>query len=286
MQTDKSKSATAGRLDGHAVVVTGAGSGIGEGTARLIVEQGGRVVLADLQVDKVDALAKDLGGNASAVRCDVTSEQDIAGAVDHCVATFGRLDGMVNNAGIVGAVGPIAEITSEAFDQTMAVLSRAVFLGCKHAARIMVPQGSGAIVSLASTAGVLGGLGPHVYTMAKHAVIGLTKSVASELAASGIRANAVAPGNTVSAMTSAVITGDANQQDKTAEVIAKGSLLGIAGEPLDMALAITYLLSAEARYISGHTLVVDGGQTTNGQVGTMNQGPADMLRENGQRGLG
>ena len=87
-------------------------------------------------------------------------------------------------------------------------------------------------------------------------------------------------------MTSAVITGDADQKDKTAEVIAQSSLLGIAGEPLDMALAITYLLSAEARYVSGHTLVVDGGQTTNGQVGTMNQGEADVLRENGQRGLG
>ena len=246
--------ASTGRLDGHAVVVTGAASGIGEGTARLVVEQGGRVVLADIQLEKVQALAEELGSQATAVRCDVTSEQDIAGAIDHCVATFGRLDGMVNNAGIVGAVGPIAEITSDAFDQTMAVLSRAVFLGCKHAARIMVPQGSGAIVSIASTAGILGGLGPHVYTMAKHAVVGLTKSVASELAASGVRANAVAPGNTVSAMTSAVITGDANQQDKTAEVIAQGSLLGIAGEPIDMALAITYLLSPESRYVSGHTL--------------------------------
>jgi len=274
-----------GRLEGHSIVVTGAASGIGEGTARLIAEQGGRVVLADVQLEKAQALAAELGASATAVACDVTSEDDIAGAIDHCVQTFGRLDGLVNNAGIVGAIGPIADVSAEAYDLTMSILARAAFLGCKHAARVMVPQGSGAIVSLASTAGILGGLGPHVYTMAKHAVVGLTKSVASELASSGIRVNAVAPGNTVSAMTSAVITGDADQQDKTAEVIAQGSLLGIAGEPIDMALAITYLLSAEARYVSGHTLVVDGGQTTNGQVGTMNQGKADVLRENGQRGL-
>lgn len=275
-----------GRLAGHSVVVTGAASGIGEGTARLIVEQGGQVVLADVQLEKAEALAAELGASATAVACDVTAEADIAQAIDQCVDTFGKLDGLVNNAGIVGAVGPIADISSDAYDLTMSILARATFLGCKHAARVMVPQGSGAIVSLASTAGILGGLGPHVYTMAKHAVVGLTKSVASELASSGIRVNAVAPGNTVSAMTSAVITGDADQKDKTAEVIAQSSLLGIAGEPLDMALAITYLLSAEARYVSGHTLVVDGGQTTNGQVGTMNQGEADVLRENGQRGLG
>jgi len=274
-----------GRLDNNVVLITGAASGIGEGTARQVIEQGGEVIIADLQADKGAALAAELGANASAIKCDVTQEADIAGAVDHAVAVFGRLDGMVNNAGIVGAVGKVAETDVEAFDFTMNILSRAVFLGMKHAARVMQPQGSGSIVSLASTAGVIGGLGPHAYTMAKHGVVGLTKSVASELAADRIRVNAVAPGNTVSAMTSAVIAGDPEATDEAAETIASGSLLGIAGMPIDIALAITYLLSEEARYISGHTLVVDGGQTTNGLAGTFNTAPPDLIREAGKKGL-
>ncbi len=274
-----------GRLDDKVVLITGAASGIGEGTARQVIEQGGKVVIADLQADKGVALASELGSHATAIKCDVTLEEDIAAAVDHAVAHFGRLDGMVNNAGIVGAVGKVAETDVAAFDFTMNILARAVFLGMKHAARVMQPQKSGSIVSLSSTAGVIGGLGPHAYTMAKHGVVGLTKSVASELAADRIRVNAVAPGNTVSAMTSAVIAGDPEATEAAAESIASGSLLGIAGMPIDIALAITYLLSEEARYISGHTLVVDGGQTTNGMAGGFNTAEPDLIRENGQTGM-
>lgn len=274
-----------GRLDSKVVLVTGAASGIGEGTARQVVEEGGKVVIADLQADKGAAVAKALGANASSIGCDVTKEADIAAAVDHAVAQFGRLDGMVNNAGIVGAVGRVSETDVEAFDFTMNILARAVFLGMKHAARVMEPQKSGAIVSLASTAGVIGGLGPHAYTMAKHGVVGLTKSVASELAASRIRVNAVAPGNTVSAMTSAVIAGDPDATQAATDQIAQGSLLGIAGQPIDIALAICYLLSEEARYISGHTLVVDAGQTTNGMAGSFNTAEPDLIREAGKTGL-
>lgn len=274
-----------GRLDSKIVLITGAASGIGEGTARQVIEEGGKVVIADLQADKGAALADELGANATAIGCDVTQESNIAAAVDHAVAHFGRLDGMVNNAGIVGAVGKVAQTDAEAFDFTMSILARAVFLGMKHAARVMEPQKSGAIVSLASTAGVIGGLGPHAYTMAKHGVVGLTKSVASELAESRIRVNAVAPGNTVSAMTSAVIAGDPDATEAASDQIASGSLLGIAGMPIDIALAICYLLSEEARYISGHTLVVDAGQTTNGMAGSFNTAEPDLIREAGKKGL-
>ncbi len=273
------------RLDGKVALVTGAASGIGEGTARRFVEEGARVVIADLQADKAQEVAKSLGDAARFVRCDVTNEADIAAAVDDAVAGFGQLDVMVNNAGIVGAVGSIMETSAEAFDATMAVLSRAVFLGTKHAGRVMVPRRMGSIVSLASTAGVIGGLGPHVYTMAKHGVVGLAKSAASEFSQYGVRVNAVAPGNTVTAMTSDVVAGDPDATDKTIKEIQRMSPLGIAGLPEDIAAAILYLASDEARYVTGHTLVVDAGQTTGGSAGPFHGQPANVVREAGKRGV-
>ncbi len=273
------------RLDGKVAVVTGAASGIGEGTVRRFVEEGARVVVADLQEDRGRAVAESLGESARFVVADVTREDHIEGAVADAVTGFGRLDIMVNNAGIVGAVGSIAETDAAAFDATMAVLSRAVFLGMKHAVRVMVPQKSGSIVSLASTAGVMGGLGPHVYTMAKHGVVGLTKSVASEVAHHGVRVNAVAPGNTVTAMTSDVVAGDPDRIEEATKTIEEMSPLGIAGVPADIAAAIAYLASDDARYVTGHTLVVDAGQTTGGSAGPFHGQRAKVIREAGKRGI-
>ena len=130
---------------------------------------------ADLQEDLGQALAAELGDAAVFSACNVTREEDIAAAIEVAQREFGPLTGMVNNAGIVGAIGSIMDTSAESFDHTMSILSRAVFLGIKHAALAMQPHGRGAIVSLASTAGVVGGLGPHVYTMAKHGVVGITK---------------------------------------------------------------------------------------------------------------
>ena len=272
-----------GRLEGKVAVITGGASGIGAGTTQRFVEEGARVVIADLQEDAGQALAAELGDAVRFIRCDVTDEADIAAAVDHAVAEFGQLDVMFNNAGIVGVIGPIADTPADGWDRTVAVLLRGVFLGTKHAARVMVPQGSGVIISTSSTAGILGGLGPHCYTASKHAVIGLTKSVASELASSGVRVNAISPGSTVTAMTSAVISGDHTATDKAAAQIAAGSALGIAGVPEDIANAAVYLASEEARYITGHTLVVDAGQTTMGGLGRFHQQPTAVLHEAGRR---
>lgn len=272
-----------GRFEQQCVVVTGAASGIGEATVRGIVAEGGSVIIADLQEERGRALASELGSAARFFYTDVTDETHIAGAVACAQKEFGVLTGMVNNAGIVGAVGSIMETSAEAFDHTMSILSRAVFLGIKHAGRAMQAQRRGAIVSLASTAGIVGGQGPHVYTMAKHAVVGLTKSAACELARFGIRVNAIAPGGTVTPMTNAL--GD-NNPDSTAQFIASLSPLGIACMPDDIAKGILYLLSEDARYVTGHTLVIDAGVTTSGTTPPpFYTADSDILLHAGLRGM-
>jgi NAD(P)-dependent dehydrogenase (short-subunit alcohol dehydrogenase family) len=273
-----------GRLEGRVAVITGGASGIGEGTVRRFVEEGASCVIADLQPDRGVALADELGDRAAFVEVDVTDEAKVAAAVDAAVAGFGRLDCMFNNAGVVGAVGPIAETDADAWDRTIAVLLRGVFLGIKHAARVMIPQGSGSIISTSSTAGVVGGLGPHAYTAAKHAVVGLTKSAASELGRQGIRVNAIAPGNIVTPMTADVVSGDHTDLETAHGHIESSSPLGRAGLPVDIANVAVFLASDEAAYVSGHTLVADAGQTTGIKPSRFASAtPAEYLEAGGRR---
>jgi len=268
------------KFEGQCIVVTGGASGIGSATCKAIVEGGGKVLIADLQADSGQQLADELGSNAIFKRTDVTSESDIIDAINTAETELGPLTGLVNSAGIIGVIGSISETPLEEYDRTMAILTRSVFLGVKHASRVMKPRGKGAIVSLASTAGILGGQGPHIYTMAKHAVIGLTKSAASELSSSGIRINTVAPGGTVTPMTSALAGGD---EKMISEAIADASPLGIACLPEDIAKGIAYLLSDDARYITGHTLVIDAGITTSALQTTFHSDSTETLLHAGQR---
>ena len=247
------------RFENAAVVVTGGASGIGEATVRKLVAEGASVVIADLQQDLGEALATELGAKTLFCPTDVTSEADIESAVDMAVKSFGHLSGMVHCAGVVGAVGSITDTSVDAYQRTMDIHCKGALLCVKHAARVM-GEGS-AIVTISSTAGILGGQGPHVYTMAKHAVIGLTRSAASELASRKIRVNAVAPGGTVTPLVNNLAGVDS---DTTAAVIADQSPLGIACMPEDIAAAILYLLGPESRYVTGHTLTVDAGLTTAG----------------------
>ena len=247
------------RFENAAVVVTGGASGIGEATVRALVAEGASVVIADLQQDLGEALATELGAKTLFCPTDVTSEADIESAVDMALKSFGHLSGMVHCAGVVGAVGSITDTSVDAYQRTMDIHCKGALLCVKHAARVM-GEGS-AIVTISSTAGILGGQGPHVYTMAKHAVIGLTRSAASELASRKIRVNAVAPGGTVTPLVNNLAGVDS---DTTAAVIADQSPLGIACLPEDIAAAILYLLGPESRYVTGHTLTVDAGLTTAG----------------------
>lgn len=264
-----------GRLDGKVAVVTGGSSGIGAATVATFLAEGARVLVADLH-EPEDA------GGALFVRTDVSREEDVAAAVDRAVAELGGLDVMVNNAGILGAVGPIAEQDADDWRRTLDVLINGVFHGIKHADRVMAPQRSGAIVSTASIAGLQGGIGPHAYTTSKHAVIGLTRSAASELGAHGIRVNAVAPGVMATPLSAYAITGDRTEMGRATDQIASESLLGTAGTAQDIADAILYLSGPESRYVTGHCLVVDAGATSTSGTGQLHHLRPNLITEEGR----
>jgi NAD(P)-dependent dehydrogenase (short-subunit alcohol dehydrogenase family) len=281
-----------GLLDERVVAVTGAASGLGAATATRAVAEGARVLLADIQDDRGAALAADLGPAATYLHCDVTREPDVAALVDRAVADGGRLDALVNNAGIVGAVGPVDELDLAEYEFSMGVLLTSVVLGLKHAARVMKPQRQGSIVSISSVAGVMGGLGPHAYAAAKTAVVGLTRNVAAELGGYGIRVNAVAPGRIATPLTADLVAGNPDDVDAALERFrATSPLYRRPGVADDVADAVVWLASDRSGYVSGHTLVVDGGATTGSpaspQAGELNRFSTSrpLVREAGRRGL-
>ena len=286
--TDAANSMVAGKT----AIVTGGASGLGEATCRLMVREGARVVVADIQDDKGEAVAADLGEAAIYRHVDVTSEDEIRSVVDDTVDRWGRLDCMFNNAGIVGSVGPIDEMPLDEWQFSIDVLLKSVFLGSKHAARVMKPQGFGVILATSSVAGIQGGLGPHAYNMAKTAIVGFTKNLAAELGPFGVRANAIAPGKHNTPMNADVLFGDPDALERSLEYFAtKGTpLKGRAGLAEDIAEAATWLMSDRAGFISGHTLVVDGGLTTGSTEGAdpgrgRFASHEPMLREGGRRGI-
>jgi NAD(P)-dependent dehydrogenase (short-subunit alcohol dehydrogenase family) len=245
-------------------LVTGGASGIGEACVRAFAARGHAVVIADIQDAKAAALAAAIAGEpgaqALALRLDVREERDFERAMAAVTERWGRLDVMVNNAAIVGALGPIASLPVEEWDHSQAVILRSVFLGMKHAARLMTPRGEGAIVNIASAAGLVGGYGPHIYNACKAAVVQLTKSVSLELIEQGIRVNAVCPGN----VETPIHTGVTDERwkarmAKIREEHVDDQPLPRMGLPEEIADAVAWLASAQASYVSGHALVVDGG---------------------------
>lgn len=254
------------RLEGKVAVVTGAASGIGEGTARLFAAEGAKVVLADIQDARGEKLAEELGPATSFVHTDVSLEDDIARAVQHAVDKFGRLDVMYNNAGVGGAGGAIGATDIAATRSTIDVLLTAVVAGMKHAANAMKPHGSGSIISTASVAGIGIGYGPHVYTACKAAVIHLTRSVANELGEDGIRVNCIAPG----AIPTAIFGRGMGLDQDAAEALLPMLAAGMAtaqpiqrtGAPADIAEAALWLASDASTFVTGQCIAVDGGLTT------------------------
>jgi len=252
-----------GRLDGKVAVVTGGSGGIGEASARLFHSEGVSLVIADIRDGRGEALARELGPRASYVHCDVSVEAEVKAAVGHALDHFGGLDIMFNNAGIAGAVGGVEEVTVEAFDRTLAVNLRGVFLGVKHAASAMKRRGRGSIINTASVAGIRAGYGNHVYSAAKAGVIQFTRSVAMELGESGIRVNCVLPGFIPTPMIGLARGLSAEEAEGKLRVVEEAFTgaqpIRGPGEPLDIARAALWLASDESAFVNGHALVVDGG---------------------------
>jgi NAD(P)-dependent dehydrogenase (short-subunit alcohol dehydrogenase family) len=251
------------RLANKVALITGGASGIGEATVRLFVAEGAAVVIADLQDERGRRVAAELGSRAAYVHADVSREADVQAAVADTERRFGRLDCIFNNAGYGGVGGRIAEVPVDGFDETMGVLVRGVFLGMKHAAPVMKRQGGGSIISTASIAGLQTGLGPHVYSAAKAAVIHLTRSVAMELGEHNVRVNCICPGGIATPIFG---KGLGLSPERAEEIVPlmKGVLENLqpikrAGLPEDIAQAALWLASDASTFVNGHALVVDGG---------------------------
>jgi NAD(P)-dependent dehydrogenase (short-subunit alcohol dehydrogenase family) len=248
-------------MDNPVVLITGALTGIGRATAVAYAKQGANVVVSGRHDGPGKALAEELrslGAQAEFVNADVRNEEDVHALVDATVDRFGRLDVAVNNAGAEGHIGPITDQTAQTYSATFDTNVLGLILSMKHEVRVMQRQGGGSIVNISSTYGHEGAAGAAVYVGSKHAVEGITKSVALEVAGSGIRVNAVAPGPIDTPMLTR-FTGTPENKAALAAQVPQGRV----GAPEEIATAILFVGSDEASFITGHVLNVDGGHSAN-----------------------
>jgi len=253
-----------GALDGKVAIVTGGTSGIGERIVEVFATEGAKVVVAARRQEEGGALEKRLG--VRFVRTDVASEADVKAMVDDAVGSFGRLDCLVNNAALPAPMISIAEIDVATIDQLLAVNVRGVLLGIKHAAPVMLAQGSGSIINIGSMAGLRGGVSGHIYSATKGAVQALTRSAAAELGEKGIRVNCISPGAIVTGIFAKAAGVEGSKADRLTDLIktAFASLQPIprAGLPEDIARAAAFLASDDSGFVNGHDFVVDGGHSS------------------------
>jgi NAD(P)-dependent dehydrogenase (short-subunit alcohol dehydrogenase family) len=249
-----------GDFTGKVAFVTGAANGIGRAAALAFAREGASVVVADVSVkgnQETARMIEEVGARSLAVTCDVTRAEDIKAALDTTVEAFGRLDFAFNNAGIEYTIKPAADVTEDEWDRIIDIDLRGVFLCMKHEIPLILQQGGGAIVNTSSGAGVKVFKGGAAYCAAKHGVVGLTKAAALDYAQSDIRINAVCPGIIDTPMMQRFSGGTPEGRQA---VIAQEPV-GRMGKPEEIAAAVVWLCSDAARFVVGHAMVVDGGQT-------------------------
>lgn len=258
------------QLNDRMAVVTGAGSGLGQAIALALAARGAAVGAVDVSGDRAQATVDSIestGGKAIAFTADVSDAQQLDAAISGTIATLGPLDIMVNNAGVLDGYQNVDEIEDAMWRRVLDIDLTGTFLGCKRAAQEMLPRGSGRIINMASIAGLNGTGGGAAYIAAKHGVVGLTRQMAVVYSDKGITVNCVCPGviptnlrqNTTDvlgdSLSNLAARGIAQSDDAIRAVVPAG----VRGTPEDIAAAVCFLASDDARYVTGHSLVVDGG---------------------------
>ena len=256
----------AGRLTGKVAVITGGSSGIGLARVELFIAEGARVAVGDIQDDLGTALQARFPKDVVYVHTDVTDDDAVGALVKTAVDRFGKLDVIFNNAGGGGDFAPMTELTSAGLDRTLALLTRSVFSGHKHAARQFQKQGTGgSIISTASAAGLQGGWSAAAYTIAKHAVIGIVRQAVAEFGPLGIRSNAICPGVIMTPIMASAFGVPKERSDEFMAFLAKRFAnvhpIGRTGRPRDIAEVAAFLASDAAEFMTGAILPVDGGAT-------------------------
>jgi len=250
-----------GRLDGKAAIITGGEGSIGMATARAFVAEGASVFLAGIAEPELKSGAAELGGNAAWAVTDVTDSGQVKAAVDAALDRFGRLDVVVANAGVSGAIAPIADYPEDAFDRTLAVHVRGAFLLCKHAVPHLAAGAS--VIITSSVVGLMAA--PHIagYSTAKHAQVGLMRTLAAELAPRGIRVNTIHPGPVDNEFQHGIeVMATGADRDKAATIFNQMIPLARHAAPTEIARAMLYLASDDSSFMTGATLAVDGGMSS------------------------
>ncbi len=247
------------RLQGKVAIITGAGSGIGEASARIFAAEGALVTVVDRDVEGGKRVAAEIGGSSFFLSADVTNAGEMESMTRIVAERFGRIDILFNNAGI-SCVGALHETSEQEWDRVMAVNAKGIYLACKYVVPIMLKQNSGCIINMASGASVLGLAQRAAYTASKGAVYSLTRAMQADYCRSGIRVNSLVPGTIYTPFVEGYLRQHyADNIEKATDNLKKRQLSGTLGTPEDVAYAALYLASDEAKFVYGSGLVVDGG---------------------------